>query len=332
MPSFRKKNGAWEAMVAKKGIRKSRTFPSKAQAMAWAVDTERDITRGEYARIQDRPFADLLRNYSAKVSPTKKGCRWEQLRIEKICADPIGQVALPNLQARHFAEYRDRRLELVSTATLLREWNLLSHAINTAVNEWGWLAINPLKTVKRPRPPGARVRRFSEDEIDRLLYALGYDYERPTQTITSRVGAALLFAIETAMRAGEICGLRWQDVDLTNRVAKLDQVRNGMVQTKTGFAREVPLSMEALRIIQQVKSDSALVFDLKTSQIDALFRKAKSRALIEDLHFHDSRAEAITRLSRKVDILTLARISGHRDLKMLQVYYRESMADVAKRL
>ena len=41
---------------------------------------------------------------------------------------------------------------------------------------------------------------------------------------------------------------------------------------------------------------------------------------------------AITRLARKLDILSLARMVGHRDLKMLQVYYRESAEDIAKRL
>lgn len=55
--------------------------------------------------------------------------------------------------------------------------------------------------------------------------------------------------------------------------------------------------------------------------------------MIEDLHFHDSRAEALTRLARKVDVMTLARISGHKDLRvLLETYYRESAADIAKRL
>jgi integrase len=327
MPSFRKRSKGWEAMVAKKGVRKSRTFPTKAQAMAWAVDVERDIAREEYSSIPDKTFAQLLQQYATKISITKKGCDWERKRINKICEDPLGQVPLPILKAGHFAEYRDRRLAVVTEATVAREWNLISHALNVAIKEWNWLAENPLKSLKRPKSPPPRERRFDADEIDRILYALGYEYNRPIKTITARVGAALLFAIETAMRAGEICSLTWQDIDLTQRTAKL-------LQTKNGFPRVVPLSSEAIRLIQQVKlgNDTNSVFNLKTSQIDSLFRKAKSRALIEDLHFHDSRAEAITRLSAKVDILTLARISGHRDLRMLQVYYRESMADVAKRL
>ncbi len=156
--------------------------------------------------------------------------------------------------------------------------------------------------------------------------ALGYDCNEPPATITARVGAAMLFAIETAMRAGEIVSLTWNHVDTGTRVAHLPK-------TKNGFSRDVPLSQEAVRIINQVRvDDTESVFNLRSDQVDALFRKAKSRALITDLHFHDTRAEAITRLSKKVDILTLARISGHRDLRKLQIYYRESAAEIAKRL
>ncbi|MCB1936730.1 MAG: site-specific integrase [Nitrosomonas sp.] len=313
-------------MVSRKGVRKSQTFRTKAQAAMWAADVERDILAGKYSTGPDRPFADLLRKYASVVSPTKRGCRWEVLRIESICRDVIGSVMLSDLRPVHFAEYRDRRLVDVTAATVRREWNLLSHALNVAINEWGWITDNPLKSVKRPAPPPPRDRRLSENEIERLLFALGYDYGSKPETVTARVGAAMLFAIETAMRTGEICKLSWHDVDLDKRVAHLPK-------TKNGFARVVPLSAEAVRIVDQVRIDeSESVFNLRTSQIDALFRKAKSRALIGDLHFHDTRAEATTRLSAKVDILTLARITGHRDLKMLQVYYRESMEDVAKRI
>jgi integrase len=68
-------------------------------------------------------------------------------------------------------------------------------------------------------------------------------------------------------------------------------------------------------------------------QADALFRKAKARALIKDLHFHDTRREALTRLAKKFDVMELARISGHRDLRILQnVYYAPTVEDLAKKL
>jgi integrase len=72
---------------------------------------------------------------------------------------------------------------------------------------------------------------------------------------------------------------------------------------------------------------------LSTSTLDALFRKAKARALVEDLHFHDTRREALTRLSKVFDVMELARVSGHRDLRVLQnVYYAPAIGDLAAKL
>jgi len=99
--------------------------------------------------------------------------------------------------------------------------------------------------VRRPPPTAARTRRPTDDESERLLHALGYSRDTPPETISSRVDAAYLFAIETAMRAGEICGLEWQHVN---------ERHVHLPQTKNGYARDVPLSAEARRIIEQLRS------------------------------------------------------------------------------
>lgn len=325
MATYRKIRGAWKAEVCRKGVRRSKTFNTKLEASFWAAEVEQEILNGNSGKIPDKQFSELLQRYADEVSPTKRGCEWELKRIRMICRDEIASVMLSNLTPDMCAGWRDRRLTSVSVGTVLREWNLLSHAINISIKEWGWLKENPFKSIKRPSQPQSRDRLISDDEIERLLFALGYQYDNYTETISSRVGAALLFAIETAMRAGEIVGLVWDRVDIDRCTAQL-------IETKNGHKREVPLSTEAVRILKQVKSETQSVFNLESSQVDSLFRKAKKMALIEDLHFHDSRATAITRLAKKVDILTLARISGHRDLRMLQIYYRETAEDIAKRL
>jgi len=77
-------------------------------------------------------------------------------------------------------------------------------------------------------------------------------------------------------------------------------------------------------------SDS--VFNLKTTTVDVLFRKIRDRAEINNLHFHDTRHEAITRLARKLEVLDLARIVGHKDLKQLMAYYNARPEEIASRL
>lgn len=74
-------------------------------------------------------------------------------------------------------------------------------------------------------------------------------------------------------------------------------------------------------------------FTVSAESMDALFRKAKKALMIEDLHFHDSRGEALTRLAKKVDVMTLSRISGIKDLQLLmEHYYRETTEQIAARL
>lgn len=135
------------------------------------------------------------------------------------------------------------------------------------------------------------------------------------------VAVAFLFAIETGMRAGEICALRADF--LVGRTARLPAEI-----CKNGTKRDVPLSEKARKLLECLpKADYS--FGLSSSSLDALFRKAKKAAGIEGLNFHDTRHEAITRLSRKLDVLALARMVGHRDIKQLQTYYNASAEDIA---
>jgi integrase len=324
MAHIRKRGKGWYVEIDKKGVCKHATFDSKTEAARWAAETEALIVAGKDTSIPDITFGQLLDKYSKEVSPKKRGSRWEEIRIELIKRDELAGVKLAALDERNFADWRDRRLESVSAASVRREWNILSAACSIALKEWKWLERHPMKAVKRPAPPEARDRRISDREIETLLYTLGYDGNTPS-TITARVGAAFLFALETAMRAGEIAALTWDRVNLEKRYLTIQTGKTASAK------RHVPLSTEAIRILNQMGTEGS-VFGLTTQQIDALFRKAKAKALIEDLHFHDSRAEAITRLAARLDILTLARMVGHKDLKMLTIYYRESAEDIAKKL
>jgi integrase len=327
MAAFRKRNSGWRVEVCIKGIRTSATFTTKREAQAWAAQEETRLRDDSMGKIPNKPFRDLLERYGRDVSSQKRGASREQNMIGVILRDTVADVSLRNLGPADIAAWRDRRLTQVSGSTVEREMTILSHACSVARREWRWLAVNPVSDVRRPPPTAARTRRPTAEETERLLHALGYYHDTPPETVSARVGAAYLFAIETAMRAGEICGLEWPHV-------KKRHVH--LPRTKNGYARDVPLSTEARRIIEQLRAlngEEGAVFDLSTASLDALFRKAKARALVEDLHFHDTRREALTRLSKVFDVMALARISGHRDLRVLQnVYYAPSINDLAARL
>lgn len=328
MASLSKRKNSWRAQVYVNGVRESGTFSTKAEAVAWASSQETALREQKKTGVvAGKTCGDAFDRYEEEVSPHKRGHRWESLRLKAMAESDIGKVKFKNIRlsdvtADIIGQWRDSRLKTVAGSTVNRDLNLLSHVFTTARKEWGWMAHSPTKDVRRPKNPAPRDRRITQGEIDRICIAFGFD-NSPVTTKNQAVAAAFLFAIETAMRAGEICALRPGWID--GRVAHLpaDAVKNGV-------KRDVPLSKRALEILALLPEDT--LFGLQSASLDALFRAGRERANIEGLTFHDTRHEAITRLSKKLGVLELARAVGHRDLKMLQIYYNESAADIAARL
>lgn len=302
------------------GVRESDTFRTKQEAAAWALEREAELTGG---KLPDKSLGDAFRRFAREVSPTHRGARWEILRLSALELDPIASRRLAALAAPHFADWRDRRLEQVSGATVAREMTLIRSVLRRAWKEWHWLRANPLADVKPPRSPPSRKRRITDDEVTRVELACGLADGLAARTALNRTGLAFLFALETAMRAGEILGMQWPDV--AEKSVRLPR-------TKNGDERRVPLSMRAREILAALPRKDAPVFDLNTGTRDAVWRQAVRDSRIENLHFHDSRAEAIWRLSRKLDVLELARVIGHRDIKSLMLYYNADADELADRL
>ena len=321
MASFTKSAGGWRVRVRKNGQTHTATFPTKAAAQEWATRTEAEILAGRLGRLPDKTFADLVDRYLKEVTPTKRGERQERFRLARSMDDELGSVKLNDLGPEHVAAWRDRRLNVVSGASVNREWNTLSNVCQVAIKEWRWLERSPFTTVKRPKDPEPRQRVISDEEQARILAVCGDNYG----TVMGRVWAAFLFALETAMRAGEICSLTWGCV-------RSDHVHLPM--TKNGSARDVPLSAAAMAIIDAMDRSADPVFGLSAASLDANFRKVKVKAMCPDIVFHDTRRTALTRLAKVfTNPLELARISGHRDLRVLSsVYYAPSISDLASRL
>lgn len=331
MASYTKTANGWRAQVSVKGQRDSITRPTKAQAVAWAAERETTLrNQVETGVIAGKTLEDAVRRYELEVSKLKRGHRWEALRLAamvevKISGQRLGEVPLAELTSDLIGKWRDTRLLTVSGSTVSREMNLLSHVLSTARKEWKWINSSPTTDVRRPKEAAPRDRLVSEDEIKRLKLCLGFDDE-PVRTKNQAVAVAFLFAIETAMRAGEICNLTRENI--SGRVAHLPM-------TKNGTKRDVPLSKRAIELLSYLpepESELIPVFGLGSESLSTLFRKARIKCNIDDLTFHDSRHEAITRLAKKLNVLDLARMVGHRDLKQLQTYYNESAEDMATRL
>jgi integrase len=302
--SFRQTPYGWRAEVYRNGIRRSASaFRTKAAARAWAARQEAEIMAGVRGEIPDITVKALLERYRTEVSASKKGARWEAVRLMAWERDRLAQVRLRQLDAPHVSDWQQRRLKAVSSASVRRERNLLNNVFEIARKEWRWLGKNPFEGVRRPKDGRPRTRIASQEEIDKLL-----------AQASPAMARAITFALETGMRAGEIAALR----EVRGSVAFL-------LDTKNGEARAVPLSSRAIEVWQDG-------IPLSAGSISGLFARLCEDVGIEGLTFHDLRATAITRLAQKLDVLQLAKMIGHKNPKMLMVYYRESAEDIARKL
>lgn len=308
MPTYTKTPKGFRAQVCVKRIRRSKTFNSMGQARAWAVAQENEILSGDRGEIPNKSFSDLLDKYAQAVSVHKKGSKWELVRINLIKRDRIAFVRLKDLDATHVSDWRDRRLADVSGASVNREKNLLSHACALAVKEWKWLKVNPFQGVRMPPRGKPRDRIMTEGERLKLS-------EFANSEIYKEVLRIADFAVETGMRASEICNLK----TVVGKVAILPD-------TKNGEKREVPLSDAALRIWNEGS------FNMTPQRLDVHWRGLCKAAGIEGLHFHDLRGTAATRLSKILNLLQLCKMFGWKEPKHAMIYYRETAEDVAKLL
>jgi integrase len=326
MSSLQKTATGWRAQVYKRGVRDSQMFRTKEAARAWAAARETELlAEAGIGAPPKKTLADALRRYAKEVAPLHKGSRWELIRLAAMERTiPCANRLLADIRQPDLAAWRDSRLAVVTPSSVSREWSLLTQVLTIAISEWKWIKESPLQGVRRPVVDDERDRRISPLEVRAICRALGWMSRRPVLK-KQFVALAFLVSLRTAMRSGEILGLRGQDIDLQRRVARL-------YDTKNGDDRDVPLSKAAARLLGLV-SGLPVPFQMSDAVRDTLFRRAVMECGIEDLRFHDARAEALTRLSLKLNVFQLARLSGHRDTRVLFTrYYREDMSEVAKLL
>lgn len=322
MASIQRHGKGWRVQLYVDGRRRSQVFETKQEAASWALQAEAELSGRTLPSVT---LADALNRYNREVTPTRRGQRWERVRIKKLLRDPLSARRLSSLTPAELSEWRDRQLARLAPSSVGREMTLLRSVCETARRDWHWIKVNPWKEVRWPKAPPPRMRRIAPEEVEAMTRALGLADGLSSRKATQRVGLAFLFALESAMRSGEIVGLRWADVDVLRRTAKLGR-------TKNGEAREVPLSTRAVEILAALPRGDGPVFGVSGPVRDTIWRREVKRAGVDDLHFHDSRSEAIWRLSKKLDALQLAKMIGHRDINSLLFYYRESAEEMARKL
>lgn len=323
MATISNRNNKWHVRVRRVGKPTvAKTFLTKIDAEKWARSIEIEIDRGTFINTsyaQKTLFKDLIQQYLKEVTPTLRGAPEDTYRLRKMMRNPIAELNLTELTPNKIANYRDERLKEVKSNTVIRELAYISSMINHARREWGLGIINPVSQIRKPSQPKGRERVLNNAEMSLMLHEL--------EKINPFLKPLCEFALETAMRRGELMSLLWMNINFEKSVAFLPL-------TKNGDSRYVPLSTKAIKILKLLPRDiEGRVFPLNKQTVSILFLRAVRRARIENFHFHDLRHMALTNLSSKfTNILELAAISGHKELRMLQRYVHIKAEDLVKKM
>ena len=338
MATVRARGTGFEVQVRRVGVPQyTRSFQKFRDAKAFASQLESEMDQGlvhDRRRVESTLVDDLLERYAREVTPLKKGATVELARIRALRRRPIARYSIGRFNREAAATYRDDRLLQVSGSAVNRELNLLGAVFTTARKDWGYEFANPIHQIRRPRENRPRRRRLRPLEEAALLAELKPSVRLPDGTYAPGgvrnpyVAPLVLLALETAMRRGELLALRWGDVFLDEQYV---QIRD----SKNGDARDVPLSSRAVAILESLArlSDDDRVFPTSAEAVKQCFVRAVERAGIHDLHFHDLRHEATTRLaSRLGNVLERVSVTGHKTLKMAQRYFHPDASSLARKL
>ena len=324
MATFRKRSGSWQALVKKKGFGQiARTFDTKGAAEAWAKVTEAEMVRGVFIsrkEAENTTLSEALDRYEREVSSSKKGHRREKTRISIWKNHPLAKRVLASIRGNDMASYRDDRLKTGYSANTVRlELAIISHLFEIARKEWGMEGLtNPVKAIRMPSPPAGRDRRLQPGELEKLL-----------ESSSEELSQVIRFALETAIRRGELAGMAWDMVDLKKRTVTLPETKNGQ-------KRIVPLSSVAVAILKErlnTRRIDGKVWDIGLDAISQDFAKACQKTGISGLHFHDLRHEATSRLFEKgFDTMEVRTITGHKTLQMLARYTHLRAEDLVEKM
>ena len=315
MATIRKRQGRYQAQVRRKGQPLvTRTFASKESAKKWIKAVETDMERGEFKPRLDMTVGQLIKRYQTDVIPKQKAHQSALVRCRRL-RRMLGKINLSDLSPAHLASYRDERLKTIKPSTLKRELSILSSAINTAIIDWGIpIPTNPVAMTRIPKHDGSRDRRLKDGEEEKLLAIAKPVYQR-----------TIIIAVETAVRRGELLNIRKSHINFDKQTLHIPE-------TKTDTPRTIPLSTRAIKALRdQIKSISdanvvqmerdSKLFSMSSPMFRHEIHKYRVKLDMEDWRFHDLRHEATSRLfERGFNVMEVALVTGHQDLRMLKRY------------
>ena len=324
--SLRKRGGIWWVdVVAPNGERIRRTAGTANKALAQEFHDRLKSKLWRLAKLGEKP----QRTWNEAV------VRWLKEKSHKATAkedvsrlrwlDPfLGGKDLATITRATLDQIADEKLARgCSNATVNRTLALVRAILRKCVNEWEWLDRAP--QVRMLREPTRRIRFLTHEEAQRLLTEL-----------PEHLADMAAFSLATGLRAANVTGLQWNQVDLARQLAWIHPD-----QAKARKAIAVPLNAEAMTLVRkQVGMHPTHVFSFRGQPVVQLSTKAWYAALrragIEDFRWHDLRHTwASWHVQSGTPLFALQELGGWESPEMVRRYAHfgaDHLAPYAERL
>lgn len=307
--------GKHRCEVEVNGQRASKLLDTKREARDWGLRKEKELEGRSAASAMTAGQGAAKYLSTVSTGKAEGAVQWETRRFAEFLAFVGADTPLVEIDGARIGQWRDFRLKTVSGSTVLRHSTPIRHMFELACTEWGVLTRNPFAGVRMPDHNPARHQVWTWRQIRVVLRSQVGRSDNYVQAIR-----AFHIALHTAMRLNEILV-----AEVHGKVAILPRDKSSK---KLSAPVKVPLARHGARLFAKYGP-----FTISADIASAMFSELCSQLMIEDVTFHDSRATALTLLSRRMDVMTLARISRHKDLRILMnTYYRESAEEIAARI
>jgi integrase len=351
------KRGIWELRVSlgkdpvtQKYRVQSKTFHGTARAADQAL---RDIIdrMAAHADGGEATFSQLLDHWLEEcermdLSPTT--LRTYRSQISLTIRPRLGKVKLNQLTVKHLDDLYGALKDLGKSPKTIRNHHaIISAALHQGVR-WGWIRVNAAEMAKPPRVAQRRVNAPTVEVVRQVI--------EEAESRDPRLAPLLMLAALTGMRRGELCALRWTDLDL--QLGTLDVSRSVVVvpgglaekSTKSDRSRKFALDSVGVALLtehharvvawaRQAGAElpaNAFVFSplvesltpFRPDNVTSFFIRVRDAVGAPDVRLHDLRHFTATQLiGAGVDVRTVAGRLGHSDPSMTLRVYSHSIED-----
>lgn len=326
MGTIVKRGDKYRAVIRKKGHPTvTKTFSRMALAKKWVADTEYELERKEVVS-KGVDVGVLFQRYIDEVLMEQANPSKDQLKAYRLMRKKTAGVSFDDLTGEGLLGWLKTHCRRAQPASVTRYVSRIGSILSYAETVWNidvpWKEFRKAKAylskLGMTGQSNPRTRRLEGNELERITGHLSS--KLPMRDIIE-------FALLTGLRSNEVTRILWSDVDLKKRLLLIRDRKHP--RQRIGNNSVIPLLGDSLGIILRQPKTDERIFPFNSDSVEAAWRRARRKAGVSDLRWHDLRGEAISRLFESgYGVQEVAMVSGHKSWNSLKVYTRLKPEDL----